>query len=516
VEKIPMTKTIDEIMAIARGEKPKGNGKIDHPWGEPDWSLLDDRRGQLPEFPIDVFASHWQDLIERSAHGAGVTVAHVAVPMLSIASSLIGTARRIAPSRSWSEPLTMWTAVVGFSGTGKTPGLDVTKRPLSQIEYLRKDRVSALRCAHQTRQESAKAASKKWKAEVQAAIDNGQPAPAKPAEAIELEEFIAPRLYVSDATVERLAVLLEVRPRGMALVSDELAALFLNMGRYSGGQDNEFWLEAWNGKHFVVERMGRPPVVVKHLLIGITGGFQPDKLSRSFNGDADGMYARVCFAWPPEPSYQRLCNDVAEDEPELINALTRLADLPAGDDEGFAPRRVNLSADAVEFFEQFRQFLHTGKESLDGREREWWAKGGTHVLRLAGTLAYLDWSWSGGTEPTHIAAEYMVAAIRLWREYFWPHSRAALRQVGLSDRHHNARRVLRWIRAKKATEVSVKDIRRDALAHALDAAQTETLLGSLVTAGWLRRQPQPDGPPQRGKPILRWSVNPSLQGHEQI
>jgi Protein of unknown function (DUF3987) len=229
-----------------------------------------------------------------------------------------------------------------------------------------------------------------------------------------------------------------------------------------------------------------------------------------------GCMARVCFAWPPEPSYQRLCNDVAEDEPELINALTRLADLPAGDDEEFAPRRVSLSADAVELFEQFRQFLHTGKESLDGREREWWAKGGTHVLRLAGTLAYLDWSWSGGTEPADIAAEYVAAAIRLWREYFWPHSRAALRQVGLSDRHHNARRVLRWIRAREAIEVSVKDIRRDALAHALDAAQTETLLGSLVTAGWLRRQPQPDGPPQRGKPVLRWSVNPALQGPQQI
>jgi hypothetical protein len=81
----------------------------------------------------------------------------------------------------------------------------------------------------------------------------------------------------------------------MALVSDELAALFLNMGRYSGGQDNEFWLEAWNGKDFVVDRMGRPPVVVKHLLIGIMGGFQPDKLSRSFNGDADGMYGPRLF-----------------------------------------------------------------------------------------------------------------------------------------------------------------------------------------------------------------------------
>ena len=40
------------------------------------------------------------------------------------ASGLIGTARRIRASTSWSEPCTMWTAIVGFSGSGKTPGID--------------------------------------------------------------------------------------------------------------------------------------------------------------------------------------------------------------------------------------------------------------------------------------------------------------------------------------------------------------------------------------------------------
>ena len=56
--------------------------------------------------------------------------------------------------------------------------------------------------------------------------------------------FVAPRLYVSNVTIERLAVLLQARPQGMLMLSDELAGLFLNMSRYSGGQDNEFWLEA--------------------------------------------------------------------------------------------------------------------------------------------------------------------------------------------------------------------------------------------------------------------------------
>ena len=133
--------------------------------------------------------------------------------------------------------------------------------------------------------------------------------------------FVTPRLYVSEATIERHAVLLQARPRGMLLMSDELASLFLNMGRYSNGSDKEFWLEAWNGHHYVVERMGRPPVTIDHLLIGMTGGFQPDKLARSFAGDSDGMHARVLFAWPEEPAFHSLTDDVTEIEPELLNAL---------------------------------------------------------------------------------------------------------------------------------------------------------------------------------------------------
>jgi hypothetical protein len=70
---------------------------------------------------------------------------------------------------------------------------------------------------------------------------------------------------------------------------------------------------------------------------------------------------------------------------------------------------------------------------------------------------------TGGLEPQAIEEPYMAAAIRLWRDYFWPHARAALRQVGLTDRHRNARRVLRWISCKQLLEVSREDVRRDAL-----------------------------------------------------
>src|SRR6266702_3120167 len=378
----------DAAPESGNGKQPGGDQFATFIWGDPDFALLDDRRGDLPEFPSTAFHGLCRQWVEGAAHAAGVTPAHVAVPLLGVASSLIGTARRVRACRSWSEPLTMWVAVVGFSGTGKTPGLDVTRRVLSLIERGRKQKIAELQREHETRAQKAKAEKKKWEKAVAEAIENNLPAPPKPAGATEPGPFVAPRLSLSDSTIERLAVLLEVRPQGLAFVADELARLFLNMKRYSNGQDNEFWLEAWNGKNFVVERQGRPPVVLDYLLVGVTGGFQPDKLARAFEGDDDGMYARFCFAWPEEPAHTPLSNEVTEIEPELQNGLTRIINLPAEADGVFAPRTVDLSAEGTATFETFRAFLAQAKAELDGREREWVAKGGTHVLRLSGTLAY--------------------------------------------------------------------------------------------------------------------------------
>ena len=226
-----------------------------------------------------------------------------------------------------------------------------------------------------------------------------------PANAEIPEAFVPPRLCVSDSTIEKLAILLQARPHGMLYIRDELAGLFLNLSRYSGGTDKEFWLEAWNGKPYSVERVNRPPVDVQHLLVGITGGFQPDKLVRSFDGDADGLYARFLFAWPTEAPYQPLTDTVEEVEPEFQNAVSRLIDLAESAEGKLVIRDVGLTPDAVTRFEQFRQLVYQKKDGLDGREREWWVKAPAHVLRLAGTLAYLDWAMEVGRHDD-AGAEY--------------------------------------------------------------------------------------------------------------
>jgi hypothetical protein len=102
----------------------KFNGKgntASFSWEAPDESLLEDRRGTLPAFPDDVFPPGLSDWLARASRGAGTLVDHIAVPMLGVASSLIGKARRVQATSSWVEPLTQWTCIIGESGSRKTP-----------------------------------------------------------------------------------------------------------------------------------------------------------------------------------------------------------------------------------------------------------------------------------------------------------------------------------------------------------------------------------------------------------
>jgi hypothetical protein len=485
-------------------------------WEAPDESLLEDRRGTLPQFPCDVFPprlSHW---LSRASCGAGTLVDHIAIPMLGVTSSLIGKARRVRASASWIEPMTLWACVVGQSGDRKTPGLKVITRALDRIEAENAPHHLDANIAHQARVERARAEMKRWRKAYEEAVNTNREPPSMPIEAVDPGDLIYPRLHVTDCTIQKLAKLCVVRPRGMMQIRDELSALFAEIKQLGA---RPFYLEAWNGDKFIVERVDDDrSFVVPNLLVGVIGGFQPDKLARAFSGDEDGMYGRFLYGWPVTPVYSPLTDDISEVDPDFQNLLTKLIRLPAEDERGqFAPLIFPLSTQAREEFEKYRRFVDQVKRGIEGREQQWLAKSETHLLRLAGTLAYLCWadasssanglaSISADLEPCEIDLQFMIDAVRLMQEYFWPHARAALRQIGLTDRHRHIRRILRWVQANDRHEISLKDIRRDALGGSLDAEQTRDLFDRMVAAGWLQAEISVTG----GRPIERWHVNPRV------
>ena len=205
----------------------------------------------------------------------------------------------------------------------------------------------------------------------------------------------------------------------------------------------------------------------------------------------------------------------------------RLIQLPDGLPAKLQPRELNLDEDALCMLEDFRRANRVQLGALDGRERDWIAKGPGQVLRLAGVLVYLEWALQGpedhspdasglealrqiakaAAEPTVITGNDMRMAIALFDNYFWPHARAALRQIGLSDRHREERRVLRWARAKKIATLSRETIRREIFSQRIDAERAQAIIDALVEAGWLREVTMKG---HQHRPARRWQVNPLL------
>jgi hypothetical protein len=409
--------------------------------------------------------------------------------------------------------VTCWNAVVAASGGGKTPGIDCTKRALDLLARDNAPKVEAARRKHDEEVEAAKAVEKAWKDAVKLAHKEGLPKPPKPIEADAPGSFVGARLYVSDGTVERIGVLLDARPQGALLLLDELSGLFANLGRYSRGDDTGFWLESWNGGSYAVERMLRPPLHIPHLLVGVTGGLQPDKVAECFSGAADGFYGRFLFSWPSEPPYRELSDDTVEVEPVISHGMKRLSELADSvTAETFTPQYLPLSPDARREFERLRKYVADNKDAHDGRERDWFTKMPGHTLRLAGTLCLLAWAmtpFAPEPEPTRIEVEHMAAASTLLRTYFHPHTTAALRLIGLTEKDSDARKILRWLQRVRLGAVSREEVRTKALSWRRDADDTQALLLRLERAGWLKQVIPPPNP-LGGRPGVRWDVNPLL------
>ena len=80
----------------------------------------------------------------------------------------------------------------------------------------------------------------------------------------------------------------------------------MSFARYSPG-GREFWLEAFGGRHFTVDRKGlKAPLFIELKGVTVLGGIQPEKLSECLLKTADdGLVARFLWAWPDPVRYQR-------------------------------------------------------------------------------------------------------------------------------------------------------------------------------------------------------------------
>ncbi|MGZ5904495.1 MAG: DUF3987 domain-containing protein [Reyranella sp.] len=105
----------------------------DRSWPELDAGLLEDKRGPVPAFPIDLLPQPWCGWIAETARAAGAPADYVAQSVLATVAGLCaGASVRITPA--WSEPLVLRQALVGGPASGKSPALAPMRAMLATIE----------------------------------------------------------------------------------------------------------------------------------------------------------------------------------------------------------------------------------------------------------------------------------------------------------------------------------------------------------------------------------------------
>lgn len=249
-----------------------------------------------------------------------------------------------------------------------------------------------------------------------------------PEAAIFPEEPVRRRPVVQDATVEALAVILSGNPAGTLMVRDELAG-WLNFDKYSSG-NRAFWLEAYGGRPFVVDRLKNAgkPVSLPFSGVSVVGGIQPDRLSDDLLGGVDdGLVARFLWCWPDKVPFERPTS--LPDNSRLECAYRSLDGIAWGSGEHGerAPVTLPLTEQAAALFENWGKVQQADADDAGPLYKGTVGKMPGTALRLALVIEYLRWADAGGPEPVNVSHWSLAAALELADDYIKP---MALRVYG--------------------------------------------------------------------------------------
>jgi len=499
----------------AGGDTSSGprSGRNEPGWTEPDARFLRTVLPEPPALPLDdVFSPSWARWIRTAAEAKGAPADYVVAALLSTAGAIIGNSRWATPWEGWSEVPIIWAMAIGNPSAGKSPGLDAVLTPLKRIEREKRQAAEAEHAEWAKKAEVARLVTATWKEEVKAAIKSGDPVPEKPSEADPGPEPVKPRYALADATVEKIAVIVSAQPRGTMLARDELSGWLGNMSRYSGGSDRPFWLEAYGGRGYNVERMGRESIWIDHLSVGVLGGIQPDKLkSLLIKTDDDGLLARFLPVYPnPAPIKQP---EAGIDDAFIEAALRRLLSLNmvVADEGGeLRPWFMKFTPPARNVLNQFRMTARGWEAGEDGLLLSFIGKLPGLAVRLSLILAHLDWATGEGGDVYEIGAEHFLRAAHFIEAYALPMARRGYADGSIPKETRAGAKLAAIIIENRWERFTTSDVLRLNRSGLDTKADLDPALDALETGSLIRaHNPKVEGR-GRGRPSRAFLVNPCL------
>lgn len=479
-------------------------------WPDPDPVFLRRGRRHPPPLPGKEIFGDWHPWISEAADGAGAPPDYVALPLLTAIAVLIGNGRVVSPWPSWQEPAILWVGIVGDPSSGKSPGADPVLSAVRAVEQEIGETFDERHRQWQTQAASAAAEKEDWERSVREAVKAGIDPPIIPTTAIAPPEPQRPRIVTSDVTPERLGALLAENPNGLLNTRDELSGWLQGFDRYSKGGERSFWLEAFGGRSFTIDRVkAGGSVQIPRLSISVFGGIQPDRLtSLILSGDDDGLPARFMWAWP-DPLPPKRPNGNAS--PSFIRtAFSRLASLRCGRDEsGDVPIPLMLAAGASDVFQEWRKEHAKKARATAGMVESAWGKMPGVLLRLAMILEFAAWSISpaGTPEPQEVSESMTKRAIGFIEGYLKPMADRVYADAAVSEDERLAMSLARWIAHNRPNRINTRELMRRAAIPGLKGKQaTDKAINQLVEAGWLR----PEASATAGRPRRDYLVNPRI------
>jgi len=458
---------------------------------DPNWTFSGQQRAE-PE-PFDLWG-HFEpptlprgvlpDAIERFAfekgRELGADISGVAAAAIAVCAAAIPDHVKLQPKKGntgWQVSARLWVALVGPVSGVKSPIMTAAMRPLRNA-----DTALSLEYAEARKQYD------KLKGEEKEAAN-----PPKQT-----------RHVIQDATVEATQEIMKDSPNGLMCYRDELSSWFGQHERYTNGKgssDRGFWLEAFNGGPYSVDRIGRGSTYIPNLSVSILGGIQPDKIREVVAATTDDGLLQRFLTITVKSAVLGLEGGegaaVAE-HARLIGDLFRLGAMVLEfDDEAQAYRR-ELEAKHLK--------LVAGAESVN-------PKLAGHIGKYNGIFAQLCIIWhcvkhAGplAVIPRVISADTARRAGAFLHNFVLRHAVAFYSDIiGLSNNHDAVTALAGYILAHKKTKITHRDIMHgDKAMRRLDTAKKrEEVADELAAWGWLDRTPgpRPSSPPQ-------WNVNP--------
>lgn len=487
-------------------------------WSVPDLSVLNAGRREPVAMPSDLFGPAWQVLCDVG-EGTCTPVDYPGIAFLVACASLIGGKRKVRPyaTSPWCEPCILWAGVVGDPSSRKSPALDVVTAPLREIEKDQAEQHKEDRRVWEEASEHAKASRKYWQDAVAKAVKDGSPRPPMPVDAYDPAEPVRRRAMIMDATPEAVGSILEGNPQGTLHFRDELAGWLQSFDRYSPG-GREFWLEAYGGRPFVIDRKGaKGPLTIPFNGVSVLGGIQPSKMAAALlSSPDDGLVARFLWAWPNKLSEVRRPRQSA-DLRALENAYRRLEALGWGTDAEGRQTAITLplSPRAADIFERWEQDNAGVDEDAAALFKSFVGKMNGAVLRLALVAEYVRWAWHGGAEPSEVSEDALIAAAGFCDDYCKPMAERVYGDAALPPVERNAAVLARYIKRQGFRTINKRTLKRSPHKSSLpglrEAQAMDAAVDHLVDAGWLNPAPTREGTAP-GRRSEDYTVNPAVHG----